>query len=111
MQRCLKSALNGLIVCLGITIVTGFGFAIPQIMKEILHPTASFGGPINRYVAQLVAAAIGIAATVETLLLGILLFQRWISRSLGVTAMLAYGTIALLSLLSILILLPIIHCK
>ncbi|OLP15468.1 hypothetical protein BST81_26265 [Leptolyngbya sp. 'hensonii'] len=104
MRHFLQYSLNGLTVCLGIAIILAASLHLPWIMQEILHPTGSFGGPINRFAAQLYVAVIGTAATGEVLLLGVLLSQHWLSRSLGITAMLISGAIALLSLLGIFIL-------
>ncbi len=74
---------------------------MPSIVREIVHPTGSFAGPINRYLAQLGAAAIAIASGVEGLLWGLLLRQHWIQRSVGNTAILVYGAIAALSLFAV----------
>jgi hypothetical protein len=94
-----KRTLIGLTICLGIAIVLETGLVLSWIVPEILQPTGSIAALINRAVEQVVVGAIAIAATVEVLFLGVLRSQRWMGRSLGLAAILLYGTIALLSLL------------
>lgn len=89
----------GLAVCLGIAIVVEVGLVLPWILPEIVHPSGSMAALINRSAARVMAGMIAITATVQVVFLAVLRSQRWMERSLGVTAMLIYSGIALLSLL------------
>lgn len=99
MRLFFKRTTIGLTICLGIITVLWAGYVLPSVVKEIVQPTSSFAGPINQFLARICAGVLAIAASLETTLLLILLSRRWMRRSAGITVMLIYGAIALLSLL------------
>jgi len=101
MRTFLKRTIIGATVCLGIATIFWAVYALPWIVGEISHPTGSFGAPINKYLAQMGAIALAIAAGVEALCLGWLVSQRQLRKATGISVMFIYGAIALVAILCI----------